>query len=85
MHIDTTKTLTVEQLRAELAKMDSLTLLAQELTQKGALHSLQTLERIGVTAENVALLLNSLQRHGLLISAECKRRGIPVVDHPSGN
>lgn len=75
----------LEHQKTRLKTMIDGELIGQELVQKGAMHAVQTLLRIGVTEENAKAMLESLSQYGQVISAECRRRGLPVVEHPSGN
>lgn len=65
------------QIARMLRGLDDSQLIAQELVQKGALHALVTLRS---TRQPLADMIGSCERLARLISAECRRRQIPVVD-----
>ena len=70
----------------ELAKMANGALVGTEISQKGAMHVLQWLLRDGqITEHRIREVLEGLQRQAQWITAECKRRGLPSVDNPSGH
>jgi hypothetical protein len=71
--------------RTYLKSLDDPQLLAQEITQKGAIHALDALLRLGVTEANVRAMLTDLRTMGLEISAACKARGLATVDAPGSN
>lgn len=64
----------------DMRALDNATLQAQELVQKGAMHALRELQLMGVTQENVRLMLESLERCGKIVTAEVRRRGLSVVE-----
>lgn len=64
----------------EILKGDDGAVQAQELVQKGAIHALETLQAIGVTEEHAQAMLTSARELGREITAECKRRGLAIVD-----
>lgn len=68
------------QVERDMRAMDDATLQAQELVQKGAIHALTELVQMGISPENVNAMLESLEKLGAIVSAECKRRGLAVVD-----
>lgn len=74
-----------EQIMVLLKGMSNNELLGQEITQKAALHVLFTLQNLGVTPANAQEMINSLNHFASMISTECKRRGLAVVDHPGGH
>jgi hypothetical protein len=76
---------TPDELRKQLKAMDNGELLAQEITQKAAIHAINMLLRVGCTESKAREMLRSLETFGQHISAECVERGIGTVDHPSGN
>lgn len=85
MQIVNAAEMTGEQLERHLKTLDKAELLAQEITQKSAMHAINTLLRIGCTESHARQMLRSLESFGTLISAECRTRGLATVDHPGGN
>jgi len=66
---------------SQLKKMDRAEMMAQQLTQRGAEHALMELQKLGVTAQNCADMLDSL-RHGLMTIHEVAyARGIELVSY----
>jgi hypothetical protein len=86
MHIENlSPNVTADDVRSLVREMSHVELLAQEITQKAALHALVELRRRGITEANVRAMIESLSRMARIISAECKRRGVATVDHPGSN
>jgi hypothetical protein len=68
------------EIRAFLRDLDDGGLLAQEVTQKGAMHAVRfILESEGDARELAEQMRESLRWHAMIISEECARRGLPVV------
>lgn len=84
MHIVNTSA-SESQARQMLRALPSPNLLAQEITQKASINALIHLQRIGITEANVAMMLESLQSFGALVSEECLRRGLAIVEHPGAD
>lgn len=78
--IENMRTAQPAQIERDMRAMDSATLQAQELVQKGAMHALKELQAMGVSEANVRLMLESLERCGKIVTAEVRRRGLAVVD-----
>lgn len=86
MWIETVKNVSQAEYRRELAKMADGALVGTEISQKGAMHVLKfVLENGPVTEHLVRDVLEGLQRQAQWITAECKRRGLPSVDNPTGH
>jgi len=83
-HIENASYMSQAQMRALLAELPNHLLQAQELTQKGALHALQELDRRGCSQTTLDDMARGCRTLGALISAECKRRGLTVVDVGDG-
>jgi len=68
------------ELRAYFRGLDNGNLLAQELTQKGAMHAVRFILEQNDDARAIAVeMRESLRWHAMLISEECARRGLTVV------
>jgi hypothetical protein len=86
MWIEAVKNVSQAEFRRELAKMVDGTLVCTEISQKGAMHVLNFVLANGpVTEGRVRAVLEGLQRQAQWITAECKRRGLPSVDNPTGH
>jgi rubrerythrin len=86
MWIEQVKNVSQAEYRRELAKMADGSVMAQEISQKGAMHVLKfVLANEPVTERRVRDVLEGLQRQAQWITAECKRRGLPCVDNPTGH
>ena len=68
---------TDEKLKAELDRLSDAELVLQEIAQKAALHALQTVRHSPYPLD---ALIASVEHFGAVISAECRRRGVAVVD-----
>lgn len=71
--------LTDEARHAKIRALDDGALIGTEMVQKGAIHAVRHLLETGVTESNARQTLESLIRLGAHISAECRRRGLPVI------
>lgn len=78
--LENARYLTRGHLERDLMAMDDATLQAQEISQKSAIHCLLELRKVGVTESNVNAFLESLEGLGQMISRECKRRGLAVIE-----
>lgn len=68
------------EIRAHLRSVDDGNLIAQEMTQKGAMHAVRfILETPGDARELAEQMRDSLRWYAMIISEECARRGLPVV------
>lgn len=85
MRLENADKLTPAQRLHEVLRMDDATLQAQELVQKGAMHVLTVLLRVGCTEANARSMLDSCGEFASKVSAECRRRGLGIVDDPRGN
>jgi hypothetical protein len=75
---------TLGELRKVLRELDAPGLVAQELVNKGAMHALNRLERIGCTPQNLAAMQASLREAAAVVTQEARRRGLPSVDISDG-
>lgn len=64
---------------AEISAMDDGALVAQDLTQQGAIHAIAFLLKEGCTESNAANMLASLRANASLIRDEAHRRGRPSL------
>jgi hypothetical protein len=70
--------------RRALCEMDRPMLIAQQLTQHGAIHVLNELRRRGINAENVEALLESLHHNMRAIQEIATEKGVVLwVDYQS--
>lgn len=68
------------EIRAYFRGLDDGGLIAQEMTQKGAMHAVRfILDTPGDARELAEQMRESLRWHAMIISEECARRGLPVV------
>jgi len=68
------------EIRAYLRGLDDGGLIAQEMTQKGAMHAIRfILQTPGDARELAKQMRDNLRWHAMIISEECARRGLPVV------
>ena len=61
--------------KQHLASMDDTQLIAQDLTQQGAIHAVATLITWGPNVANAHKMLDELRRNAQLIREEAARRG----------
>lgn len=73
---------TRDHLFVRLREMDDTELLAQEILQKGCLHAVTHLLRVGVNEANANAMQRDLGEGAEAIAAECRRRGLPTVTDP---
>lgn len=72
------ETVTPDELRRLLSKASEAELVAQMITQNGALHALNYLQRSGVTAENVAKLIEDIEDNIGVINQMAAERGLEL-------
>lgn len=56
-------------------ELDEAHLIAQEITQQGAIHAISALLAAGCTESNAAAMLRCLRQGASAIRDECRRRG----------
>jgi hypothetical protein len=85
MWIEGVKNISSENYKVRLCELTDGEIMAQELCQKGAMHAVQFILRTGVNEERIRAILEGLAQQAQLITAECRRRGLPSVDDPRSN